>query len=239
MVCLSIIIHNWFGYVTKNWPPCSVAFLQLLGSYRNVWSYKHFAQTKQNVTVIFNFLNTVYDNCSWNVLYSPCLWHYLLMRFTHHSNRLYWHGELFLNVQCNMASKSLKEILCTTLYFKSTFYVCACRYIYFWMNRWVYDGPVCRITFDLCLFFLSLVGPEPASGGPGSPGCHHPQTDWPHPGGWPEWFTGCAAGTESTGMHLSVLSLGFLKIEDNLGMWLIKEQPFIILEYNFGQAWNI
>lgn len=49
---------------------------------------------------------------------------------------------------------------------------------------------------------LSLAGPQPASGGAGSTGCHHPQTDWPNPGGRPEWFTGYVAGAKSTGMHI-------------------------------------
>ena len=58
----------------------------------------------------------------------------------------------------------------------------------------------------LMAILLSSAGPQPASGGAGSSGRHHPQTDRPHPGGGPEWLAGRAAGAESTGTPLFFFS---------------------------------
>lgn len=73
------------------------------------------------------------------------------------------------------------------------------------MNTGEYCCPVCCIILDLthgCSLFCTA-GSQPAPGGAGSPGCHHPQTDWPHPGGWPKWFTGRSARSKSAGMYLN------------------------------------
>lgn len=61
---------------------------------------------------------------------------------------------------------------------------------------------VCIVDIYILWFLLLSAGPQPTSGGPGSPGPHHPQTDRPPPGSGPERFTSRAAGPESTGIDL-------------------------------------
>ena len=51
---------------------------------------------------------------------------------------------------------------------------------------------------------VSPAGPQPASGGAGTAGRHHPQADGPHPGGRPKRLTVCLAGAESAGRPLLI-----------------------------------
>ena len=101
------------------------------------------------------------------------------------------------------------------------------------MNTWLLGG-LFFATYPLTMaVLLCLAGPEPASGGAGSAGRHHPQTDWSHIRGRPEWLTGCATGAKSTGMHLC-LSLFHLRIN----MWHIESFYIIMWWYDISVVYS-